>query len=638
MKRPTPDALNTSLWPSVDINALDETAKRRYQQRVTAFELYAAGSPIGDVEEKSNLNRRILYRMIERAVQAHPDGRPWGFRALVPGAHTKAYERRKASLGAGTGLAGSFSQLLEKHPKLEQLIGQMITDREVRLIQRSDRVYVKNLRNAHNRFTAACRSIGLTAGDYPLNQDESGRRSFGAALRHRMMQDFGDAHRSAGGDRLKPASALAERSGSPVREPFDTVEFDAHRLDLRLTILDQDPYGEEQIIEIERVWLLAVIDVFTRAILGYSLCLRREYRRYDVIRTFEKALAPASMPALTIPGLVPIASGGSVSTALPETAYACWRRIRFDNARAHLAADSLNVACEQLGCTVDVGPAYQPDERPFIERFFGTVATRFSHRLPGTTGSDPDDLLRKLKDPHGDLRLVVSLGELRELLAVWVWNYNGTPHGGLGGARTPLEAMTAAIRERHTLLRHLPLAMRNNLCLLQSVHTARVRGHVGRGEKPHISFYHVRYTSHRLARTPELIGKPLRIYYDVDDIRILRAFLVDGTELGELNAGGIWAATPHSLELRKRIFRAKRLRQLKCGDADDPVEAYLQFKRGQSKRSRKAASEIAQIKDAIGEGKPKTTGTESPTVSPPVLPLAVGPVKAHRLRIPSGYT
>jgi putative transposase len=228
---------------------------------------------------------------------------------------------------------------------------------------------------------------------------------------------------------------------------------------------------------------------------------------------------------------------GFVSAVLPETAYACWRQIRFDNARAHLAADSLNVACELLGCAVDVGPAYQPDERPFIERFFGTVAARFSHRLPGTTGSDPDDLLRKLKDPHGDLRLVVSLEELRELLAVWIWNYNGTPHGGLGSARTPLEAMSAAIRGRRTLLRHLPLSLRGNICLLQSVHPARVRGNINRGEKPHISFYHVRYTSHRLARSPELISKTLRIYYSADDIRILRAFLADGTELDEFEGG-----------------------------------------------------------------------------------------------------
>jgi putative transposase len=382
---------------------------------------------------------------------------------------------------------------------------------------------------------------------------------------------------------------------------------------------------------------LALIDVCTRAILGYTLCLRREYSRYDVIRTFEKALTPASMPTLTIPGLAPIECGGFVSAALPETAYACWRQIRFDNARAHLAADSLNVACELLGCTVNVGPAYQPDERPFIERFFGTVATRFSHRLPGTTGSDADDLLRKLKDPHGDLRLVVSLGELRELLAVWVWNYNGTPHGGLGSAGTPLEAMTAAIRGRRTLLRHLPLSLRGNLCLLQSAHPARIRGDINRGEKPHISFYHVRYTSHRLARAPDLIGKPLRVYYDASDIRVLRAFLADGTELGELKAGGIWATTPHSLEVRQRIFHAKRLRQLQFGDADDPVEAYLQFKRGQSKRSRKVASEIAQIKEGIGEAKRNSIADDDPNGAERPLPLAVGPVKAHRLRIPSGF-
>jgi transposase InsO family protein len=556
---------------------------------------------------------------------------------LVTGSHTKAYQRLKASSSTGVGLAGAFGQLLGKYPKLEQLVRQLIVNRDVLLVQKGDQVYLKNLRNAHNRFTAACRSVGLTANDYPLNQEQQGRISLGSALRHRMLQDFKQAHRSAGGERLKPASALAQRRGAPVRDPFDTVEFDAHRLDLRLTILDQDPYGEEQIIEIERAWLLALIDVCTRAILGYTLCLRREYSRYDVIRTFETALSPASMPTLTIPGLAPIECGGFVSAVLPETAYACWQQIRFDNARAHLAADRLNVACELLGCTVDVGPAYQPDERPFIERFFGTVATRFSHRLPGSTGSDPDDLLRKLKDPHGDLRLVVSLEELRELLAVWVWNYNGTPHGGLGSARTPLEAMSAAIRGRRTLLRHLPLSLQGNICLLQSVHPARVRGNINRGEKPHISFYHVRYTSHRLARSPELIGKTLRIYYSADDIRILRAFLADGTELGKLKAGGIWSTTPHSLDTRQRIYRAKRLRQLRFGDSGDPVEAYLQFKREKSKRSRQAASEIAQIKDTIDAGKRKSATNDAPNAEEHPLPLAVGPVKALRLRIPSGF-
>jgi hypothetical protein len=64
--------------------------------------------------------------------------------------------------------------------------------------------------------------------------------------------------------------------------------------------------------------------------------------------------------------------------------------------------------------------------------------------LPGTTGSSSDDILKKLRDVRGDLRLMVSLDELKHLHAVWVWNYNGTPHGGLPGGRTPLEIMERA--------------------------------------------------------------------------------------------------------------------------------------------------------------------------------------------------
>jgi putative transposase len=633
VRRPSADTLDIARWPSIDITALAENARRRYQERATAIDQYFRGRPIDEIEDVSRVDRRVLYRLIERAVRPHPDGRPWGFRALIPGMHVRAYQRLKTTVGARDGLAGSFRQLLDRYPPLEQVVKQLILEGEVFLVQVGDRRYLKNLKIAHRRFTGACRLVGLTANDYPLNQDEQGVRSLAGVLRDRLVGGFAEVHWAQRGARQKPAKALAFRPSPAVTEPFDTVEFDAHKLDVRLTILDQDPYGDEQTVEIERVWLLALIDVGTRVILGYSLCLRREYGRYDVIRTLEKALSPAQTPRVSIPDLEPIACGGFASVMLPETVHACWRQIRFDNARAHLAEGSLDVACEILGCTVDVGPAYEPDDRPFIERFFGTVATQFTHRLPGTTGSSAGDVLRKLKDPGGDLRLVVSLDELRELLSVWVWNYNGTPHGGLGSGRTPLEAMSAAIRGHGSMLRHVPPALRANLCLLQDVHMAHVRGNISRGEKAHISFYHVRYTSHRLVKTPYLIGKKLRIYYDADDLRVLRAFLPDGTQFGELQAGGLWSATPHSLDIRKRIFRAKRLRQLRFDQFQDPVQVYLQYKRGQSKRSRRAASEIAQIKDGIrqrSEPMPSTKHVES-------LPLAVGPVKARRLRIPPGF-
>ena len=57
-------------------------------------------------------------------------------RALIPGLHTKAYERRKPAKGTGRGLAGAFTQLLERHRELEQLIRQLILSREVLLIQK----------------------------------------------------------------------------------------------------------------------------------------------------------------------------------------------------------------------------------------------------------------------------------------------------------------------------------------------------------------------------------------------------------------------------------------------------------------------------------------------------------------------
>jgi transposase InsO family protein len=625
-----------SIWAGVDVSALKPEARQRYRRRVAAIEHYGRGLSLDDIRAKTQIDRRVLYRMIERALRTHPDGRVWGFRALIPGLHTKAYERRKPAKVTGHGLAGAFTQLLDRHEELEQLVRQLIRSRDVLLIQKGDRFYLHSLRSAHDRFKEACRALGLTAKDYPLNHDDGARRSFRTALRQRMLDGFAHANRSSGGEGVKPAAALAFAPIRPVTDPFDTVEFDAHKLDLRLKILDQDPYGDEQVLEIERAWLLAVIDVGTRAILGYTLCLRREYGRYDVIRTFEKALTPMPPPRITIADLRPLKGGGFVSHVFPETAYACWRQIRFDNARAHLAADSLDVACELLGCTVDVGPAYDPNDRPFIERFFGAVAERFTHRLPGTTGSKSTDILRKLKDTRGDLRLVVSLDELRELLAVWVWNYNGSPHGGLPGGRTPLEAIQMAVRDRRMMLRHVPQEQRGNLCLLQSVHLARVRGQIQRGDKPHISFYHVRYTSHRLAQSPQLIGKSLRIFYDADDIRVLRAYLADGTELGELKAGGLWSMTPHSLEMRKRIFKVKRLRQLRFGEWDDPVQAYLNYKRGQSKRSRRAASEIAQIKERIQADQLKSPSAPTPVVASP-LPLATGPVKARRLRIAPGY-
>jgi hypothetical protein len=243
MRRPSQEALDLTRWPGVDPQALAPDVRRRYRQRARAVELYAKGRSIEHIQATTGLDRRTLYRAIERALKAHPDGRPWGFRALIPALRVKAYARRAPPVQRGRGLSGAFEQLLDRHESLERLVRQLIQTRSVWMVQRGSQTYLRGLNPAHQRFTAACRALGLTARDYPLNHQEEGRRSLARALRVRIAADFDQAARSAGAPRVKPAAALAFAPERPVTAPFHTVEFDAHKLDVRLKLLQRSGRG-----------------------------------------------------------------------------------------------------------------------------------------------------------------------------------------------------------------------------------------------------------------------------------------------------------------------------------------------------------------------------------------------------------
>lgn len=212
---------------------------------------------------------------------------------------------------------------------------------------------------------------------------------------------------------------------------------------MRLKIVVRDPLGLEQQFEIERLWLLVIIDVFSRAVLGYNVCLGREYSRYDVIRTIEAALEPHRPRHFTLPGVGYGALGGFPSGKLPELGYATWRWFKLDNAKANLADDVCHALAEFIGCFIDAGPTRAPDDRPYVERFFGSVAANLSSRQPGYTGANARDVRRALADPKGDLQLFVSLDDIEQLLEAALAIYNASPHDGLNG-RTLLEGLFEA--------------------------------------------------------------------------------------------------------------------------------------------------------------------------------------------------
>jgi putative transposase len=619
-RKPELQAIDIASWPTVANTEFDSAQRKAFEARRDAIMRYVRGESLKAVEKATGVNRRQLYRSLEHALAPHPDGRPFGYRGLIKHVRITDYARVKAVHIQGErgscGASGALSQLFERYPILADWLRLQIKQRRVMLEQIGTdgrlRTRLRGLQSLHEEFLRQCRIAGLTAADYPFNTAGRAIRSVSQRLKAEMLHSFGTAARSAGASHLKGLPPRDREAASfAATRPYQVVEFDGHRLDIRLKVVVRDPLGFEHEFEIERVWLLVLIDVCTRAVLGYHVVLGREYSRYDVIKTVEKALEPHRARTFTINGLGYEAHGGFPSQRFPELAYATWEWIKLDNAKANLASETLKALCEFIGCLVDAGPRYSPDERPYIERFFGTIANRLSSRLPGYTGSHPRDLRRALADPRSNLRLFVSLDELEELVEYAIADYNGTPHSGLNHA-TPLEAIEYFVRGRQSLVTWLAEYHRRTLCLMQSAHRCRVRAYLHQGVRPHINLHGVRYTSEVLATSTQLIGQQLLVYMNADDLRCVRAFLPDGAELGKLDAQGAWCVFPHNLKLRQEIRKLSGKRRSRSAVELNPIEAYVQAKLVQAKKTRKGATEYARAVRLLAS---------APTVRTPAGPV-----------------
>lgn len=645
----TPVELAT--WSEFNPTVLKPSNRAIFNQRRTALELYAGGETIKQIEAQTNVNRRQLYRLIERCTNTHEDRRPFGFRALVRYARVAVYERVlpfKAVSASGFGAAaGAFGLLLQTHPELTLWLKEQVKRKRITVHQISTdgklRTRLGNLKHAHAGFLSECRKLNISASAYPFNTEHTAIRALSAALRAECLLSYGRAAHLAGASHLKGLPADADQLTAPAATQFlDVVEFDGHRLDLRLKLVVKDPLGFEQQFEIERIWLLVIIDIYSRAVLGYHVSLNREYSRYDVIHTIEAALEPHRPTAFTLPGVGYGPLGGFPSDKLPELGYATWQWFKLDNAKANLSSDVRHALCEFIGCMVDAGPPHTPDDRPYIERFFGSIASNLSSRLPGYTGTHPKDIRRALSDPKGNARLHVSLAEIQELLAATMAVYNASPHDGLNG-RTPLEAVVHSVRTGGAMLNWLPDAKRRTLCLMQTPKRVIVRGYLHQGQRPHVNFYGVRYTNAMLASTASFLGQELHLYYNSQDLRTVRAFSSTGAELGVLAAQGAWGVIAHDLKLRQEIIKLRGRKRLGAALSREFMRQFIEEKFAKAKGTRRAASGLAQTLQTLA-GAPTSLSSTMAASSIPVPPAtdvdqALPPqrIEPQRLSIGTGY-
>lgn len=238
-------ALRVEDWPTVDELSLSNNDRASFARRYRAFRLYSSGATLSQIRNETGICAQHLYDLLDRCLKIHPDGRIYGFRALIPGIRIKSYERKKpVKMGVGDhqgGGAGAFQKLLDDYPALLDLIHNKLFPKKSRLLIAERRISVRKL---HGAFLARCRELGLAERlDYPFDTD-----TLAYTTLCRFVEQLQNEHpEKAALHRMNPGAErkLRTNDGSdrPVLSLMERVECDAHHLDAVFCVLVPTSFG-----------------------------------------------------------------------------------------------------------------------------------------------------------------------------------------------------------------------------------------------------------------------------------------------------------------------------------------------------------------------------------------------------------
>lgn len=591
------EAIDFENWPMVDPSLLPENERLMYIKRREAIILYFEQPQLSltEIAIQTGITRSYINTLAQNCLQEDDYGCQVGFLGLIPYKSKRKYKRLKTSeryIAKNGGLSGAFQALLEFYPELNAFLEKHAKSRTKRLS--SVKETKPSYKTIHKKFLDKCREIGIGPGSYPFSTREAGYRTLIDYIKRIQSESWEQSVIDAGGLALTASWQTEDPLLPKPVFPYDAVELDGHKIDLRLTIKIPTPYGVDEPVECTRIWILALVDVMTRCILGYYLVPATEYSTDDILEAIHHSFHAEMRSSFSIPKLSYNPGAGFPSSNYKELQYVGFKSLKADNAMANFSKKLMSVMTQVIGCWPDAGPVGKPNSRPIIESFFRNLSMHFAHRLPGTTGNNPDDMKRVLSDPKGDLSLLITMEELQEMVEVIIANYNATPHSSLGN-RTPLEVMKYFLDKEPSRFYRLSQSRRQDLCLFYESKVVTVRGNTARGERPHINFESCSYSNDVLSNAANMIGKEITIYYSSRDLRKVRAFFMTGEEFGFLHAEPKWRYTKHSLQTRKEIVALARARKLAFNYGDDVVEKFIEYKRKTVRNSKRDATDLAKL-------------------------------------------
>ena len=565
----SPEDLNPDNWPPVNTSELPPAKLERFRVRKRLLQAYLAGEEdVATLLDRAGTSRGELYRLLDRACGVNRDGNPVGYLACIPGIRLRPYVRTQRTRW---GTAGLFQQFLSEHPELQTLLDELALGKRKLKITTARGRHFKQIWSV---FRQACRDAGLDVdNDYPFSNADGGREAVRRHVCAVRQTDFVASARIEHGDHVgRLATATMSSDAGPVLRPYERVQLDGHRLDAIINVRIQDALGNDIDLPLSRIWLLVLIDMASRAVLGYSLSLAENYTADDVLECIGSAFEPWSPKDLDGTHAAYQNNAGLPSGVLDGCQWRCFDSLQMDNAFSHLSEWVQGSIIGAGALEVITNKPRSPRSDAIIERFMRTFESITLHQWPNTTGTGPEDPRRRSPE-QAAARFQVSFADLELVTDLAIANYNACAHTALNG-RSPLEYLDYRLARGQDLVRYCSAQTADGLKLFERDFPVVVNASLAQGHKPYIQFLHVRYSSDVLRQRLDLKGQRVIFRVNTRDIRYGHVFATSGECIAHVSADVRWIRTAHSIKMRRAIFKKIKQNKLR-DDCHDPVASHL---------------------------------------------------------------
>ncbi len=609
-------------WPKVEVKAIPLDFQDGFIRNRKAVHAFIAGATLEVIRDETGRSAPQVRELLRRCLLPDGNGDIFGERALVPYARTAEYARtaaieRDANSGRGY-CAGALKDLFAKYPEIEDRLKNEVLKQveEGKKLSETRISYV----DLQRQFLLLCKNVGLEGRkEWPFNTKSLGKSSLRNFVEYLSI--------------LSPEAFVAARYGADARTrmrvgtghksllisdvPFDIVGIDEFTYDGIGTIEVDVAGGGTQDIAVDRVGFAVMVDLGAKPILSLHAFYSGQINANDFRSTIQKGISPAQPMTFTLPGLdYGVPDAGFPSGLIASMANQAPTILMLDNLTTHLEIALIDDIGRRLGSWINFGPVAQWYRRAVLERTIGELLRKSAHRLPSTTGSNPQDT-RRDTPVETAIRYKIRWAHLCEIAHVAAAQFNATPNEGIGFL-SPIALLRqhASDGTRGFCSRPLPRAYQDGLCIKAIHETVTVRGSQEEGDCPHVNIDRVEYTNHTLSQSWNLISTELLVGIDGDDMRSVSASLIgSGVSLGVLHAKGPWSRTQHTRTTRKAINRLKDTRVLVIPADKDPVVIYFDYlrKAASAEAGTPATPKVSRSARKLAEGVDKTG------VSPPLL-------------------